>query len=103
MEDIEDIILAPSSKKRKKTLPFASVGILPGKEDNAAIATTIIEPGTKIIFEKGSNFEMDYKVLEGHRFCVRKIQKNSQITSWGMPFAVAVRDLSPGEYLCNGA
>jgi len=99
IQDIEDILT--SQKKKKTTVPFKSIGILPVKEDNAAIATKNIETGTRILFE-GSRFDIDYNVLEGHRFCVRKIHKDSHITSWGMPFAVATRDISPGQYLCNG-
>ena len=98
IRDIEDIL---TPQKKKSTVPFKSIGLLPVKEDNAAIATKNIERGTTILFEQ-SRFEIDYDVLEGHRFGVRKINKDSHITSWGMPFAVATRDLSPGQYLCNG-
>ena len=98
IRDIEDIL---TPQKKKSTVPFKSIGLLPVKEDNAAIATKNIEKGTTILFEQ-SRFEIDCNVLEGHRFCVRKIHKDSYITSWGMPFAVATRDLSPGQYLCNG-
>ena len=97
MNDIEDLL----SNSSKNIHTLKSVALLPSKDDNAAIATKIIQKGTKIRFEMKTIFEIDSKCLEGHRFCVRTIRKGEHITSWGMPFAVATKDLSPGSYLCN--
>jgi len=92
IKDIEDIF-SPT--------PFSDVALLPSKTDNAAIATKNIEKNTRIKFERSNVFQLDYRVLEGHRFCVRAIPKDSKITSWGMPFAIATMDIKPGQYLCN--
>jgi hypothetical protein len=36
-------------------------------------------------------------VLEGHRFCVTPIKKDEYLTSWSLPFAIALCDIAPGE------
>lgn len=73
---------------------------LPLRGDNAAIATRRLEPGTRIEFE-GNALAIARTVLEGHRFALRPIAAGTRLTSWGMPFGTALRDIAPGEYLCN--
>ncbi len=88
----------------------ASNGILPShglpgledRPDNAAIATRTINVGEPLIVHGetvcgASTFD----VPEGHRFAARPIKAGENITSWGIPFGVALRDIPPGEYLCN--
>ena len=40
-------------------------------------------------------------VLEGHRFASQAISAGEPLLSWGLPFGLAVRDLAPGDYVCN--
>ena len=44
IRDIEDIL---TPQKKKSTVPFKSIGLLPVKEDNAAIATKTSKEGRR--------------------------------------------------------
>ena len=44
---------------------------------------------------------LSYTVMEGHRFAIRRVPAGSFLTSWTMPFAVALRDIAAGEALHN--
>src|SRR5215207_6847127 len=79
---------------------FREVGRLPAPGDNVAIATRRIEAGTRVSYE-GSEFTVDYTVLEGHRFAVREIPEGEDLLSWGLPFGKAIDDVKPGDYACN--
>jgi altronate dehydratase len=73
---------------------------LPHPGDNAAIAIRTLEAGTKVELFGGS-FSLERGILEGHRFAVRPIGKGEPVLSWGFPFGHALRDLIPGDVLCN--
>ncbi|MCK5945092.1 MAG: UxaA family hydrolase, partial [Planctomycetes bacterium] len=73
---------------------------LPAPDDNVAIAVRRLERGTQVVHEGGS-FTIAHTVLEGHRFAFRAIASGEPLLSWGLPFGDAVRDVAPGEYLCN--
>jgi altronate dehydratase len=74
--------------------------LLPSNGDNAAIATRRLEPGESFDLN-GARIEIRDTVLEGHRVAAQKIAKDELILSWGLPFGRALRDIAPGEYLCN--
>lgn len=89
-------------------LPDAlAVGRLPAPGDNVAIAVRRLEAGERLVFPDGAGGpeamarELPHTVLEGHRFVLRRISAGEALLSWGFPFGIALRDLSPGEYVCN--
>ncbi|MEE2658681.1 MAG: UxaA family hydrolase [Candidatus Latescibacterota bacterium] len=83
-------------------LNFADAGRLPLEGDNVAIATRRLEAGTKIEISQGEGaFELSHTVMEGHRFAVVPIASGSELLSWELPFGVSLRDIEPGEYVCN--
>src|SRR5688500_2799791 len=70
--------------------------LLPANGDNAAIATRRLEAG-----ESFDGVTIRQTVLEGHRVAARLIGAGELILSWGLPFGRALREIGPGEYLCN--
>ena len=83
-----------------QTVEFEEIGRLPQPDDNVAIATRRLEAGTRINHQ-GSSFTLAYTLLEGHRFAVKPIAPGESLLSWGLPFGIASRLLSPGTYACN--
>ena len=81
-------------------IDFRDVARLPAPGDNVAIATRRLEAGT-CIHHDGATVELAHTVLEGHRFVVAPIPRGATLTSWGLAFGAANRDLAPGEYVCN--
>jgi altronate dehydratase len=79
---------------------FEEVARLPGAGDNAAIALRTLLAGSRILIRQ-LVFEFAHTILEGHRFAVHRIRKGERLLSWGLPFGLALRDVEPGEYLCN--
>ena len=79
---------------------FERVARVPAAHDNVAIATRRLEAGTVVADGRGA-FRLPHTVLEGHRFVRVPIAQGARLTSWGLPFGIAARDLSPGEYVCN--
>jgi altronate dehydratase len=84
----------------QNVLDFGEAGRIPAAGDNAAIAIRTLAAGTRILIRQ-LVFEFSHTVLEGHRFALFRIRKGELILSWGLPFGVALRDIEPGEYLCN--
>lgn len=80
---------------------FDDVGRLPAPGDNVAIATRRLEAGTRVLRD-GSEFRVPHTVLEGHRFAVENIGEGEDLLSWALPFGRALKDISPGDYACNG-
>jgi hypothetical protein len=81
-------------------LPFAEAGRLPLPEDNVAVAIRRLEAGTSV--EKdGQVFSLSHTMLEGHRFAVSPIPKGDALLSWRRSFGKSLRDIQPGEYVCN--
>lgn len=70
--------------------------LLPANGDNAAIATHRLDLG-----ESFNGVTIRETVLEGHRVATRSIAAGELILSWGLPFGRALRQIAPGEYLCN--
>lgn len=82
------------------TRPFEEVARVPSPGDNVAIATRRLEAGTRI--GRGERrWRLAQTVLEGHRFALEPISAGEALLSWGLPFGIAIRDLSPGDYVCN--
>ena len=79
---------------------FQEVGRLPASDDNVAIATRRVDAGTEIN-DNGYSFIISHTILEGHRFAIQPIPEGESLLSWGLPFGVAITDLSPGDYACN--
>ncbi|MGH3366349.1 MAG: UxaA family hydrolase [Nocardioidaceae bacterium] len=81
-------------------LRFHDIAVLPEPDDNVAIATRTLDPGTRVERD-GDALELGHTVLEGHRFVVRPIPADGPLLSWGTPFARAQRYLAPGDYVCT--
>ena len=81
-------------------LELSSLARLPSPVDNVAIAIHRIDVGTVVMID-GAPRTFAHTVLEGHRFAVRPITQGSEMLSWGLPFGLALRDITPGEYACN--
>ena len=79
---------------------FQEVGRLPASDDNVAIATRRVDAGAEINYN-GHGFTISHTILEGHRFAIQLIPEGEALLSWGLPFGVAITDLSPGDYACN--
>ena len=79
---------------------FQDVARLPLPGDNTAIATQRLEKGARVQTASGL-LTLDATILEGHRFAVAGIAQGQAPLSWRLPFGTAVRDIAPGEYLCN--
>ena len=79
---------------------FQEVGRLPAPNDNVAIATRRVDAGAEINYN-GHRFTISHTILEGHRFAIQAIPEGESLLSWGLPFGVAIADLSLGDYACN--
>tara|TARA_B100000029_G_scaffold516652_1_gene632305 strand:- start:45297 stop:48002 length:2706 start_codon:yes stop_codon:yes gene_type:complete len=69
--------------------------------DNVVIGLKKLEAGTKIWGDNGDFFVLPHTLLEGHRFAVKPIPAGEAVLSWGLPFGLALCDISPGDYICN--
>ena len=79
---------------------FDRVARVPAAGDNVAIATRRLDAGTEV--RDGERvFRLSHTVLEGHRFVREPIAEGARLLSWGLPFGIAARPLTPGEYVCN--
>ena len=79
---------------------FDRVARVPAPGDNVAIATRRLAAGA-VVAEGAVAFSLSHTILEGHRFVRAPIAQGARLTSWGLPFGIATRDLVPGEYVCN--
>lgn len=85
-----------------EAINFQDIGRLPTPGDNVAIATKNLEAGTSVV-QEDKEYTLSNAILEGHRFAVTAIPRGEMLYSWGLPFGRTLRDLHPGEYLCNAA
>ena len=83
-----------------RQLEFHQVARVPAPADNVAIATRRLEAGT-VVADGARALHLPHTVLEGHRFVRAPIPQGGRLTSWGLPFGIAVRALDPGEYVRN--
>ena len=79
---------------------FDRAARVPAPGDNVAIATRRLAAGT-VVAEEAAAYRLSHTILEGHRFARAPIAQGARLTSWGLPFGIATRDLCPGEYVCN--
>jgi altronate dehydratase len=91
---------APSASS--EDFAFEAIGRLPLPGDNAAIAVRDLPPGTRYRRD-GSIRVLMHGVPEGHRFAAATVAAGDYLTSWQLPFGRALRDIRPGEYLCNAS
>jgi altronate dehydratase len=82
------------------TRDFDEVSRVPAPGDNVAIATRRLEAGT-VIVDADRRWPLPHTVLEGHRFALQPISVGEALLSWGLPFGQAIRNLFPGDYVCN--
>ena len=73
---------------------------LPAPGDNVAIATRHLDAGTVVQADIGE-YRLSHAVMEGHRFAAVPIPRGEALLSWGLPFGAALRDIAPGQYVCN--
>lgn len=83
-----------------ETVDFFDVGRLPLPGDNVAIATRTLAAGTMVVRDD-ARFALSHTILEGHRFACAPIPEGGKLLSWELPFGAALRDLEPGDYVCN--
>ena len=83
-----------------QTFDFSQIGRLPLPGDNVAIAVQRLKAGSEVCYNDNT-FQLDYTVMEGHRFAVEPIVRGDTLRSWGLPFGRALHDIEPGNYLCN--
>ncbi|MBL9193716.1 MAG: UxaA family hydrolase [Opitutaceae bacterium] len=83
-------------------VPFLAMARLAAGDDNVAIAIQRIEAGSRLVLDSTTLF-LPHTVLEGHRFAVRTVAVGQMLLSWGLPFGRAIRDLRPGDYVCNAS
>ncbi|WP_230208262.1 UxaA family hydrolase [Microlunatus sp. Gsoil 973] len=82
------------------TAHFSEVAVIPEPGDNCAVASRTLDAGTMII-DKDRRFPLAHRVMEGHRFVVALVTAGEPLLSWNTPFATALRDLRPGDYVCT--
>lgn len=94
----------------KVPVPFRSIALFPAVGDNCAVLTNKTDAGTLVeLPAEGASekiiFSLSHTVLEGHRICAVKegIKKGEFLLSWGLPFGIALRDISLGEYVSNAS
>lgn len=80
---------------------FMDVARLSMPNDNVAIAIDVIPEGSLVRLLDGKVVRISHTVLEGHRFAVKAIPKDSGLYSWNMQFGTALKDIVPGEYIMN--
>ena len=61
----------------------------------------LLAAGLAIAGPNMTQFTLSHTILEGHRFAVRPIPEGAPLLSWGKTFGRALRDIMPGEYVCN--
>ncbi|HEV8541633.1 MAG TPA: UxaA family hydrolase [Verrucomicrobiae bacterium] len=94
------VYLLPVPNDFTEPLRFDEAARVPASGDNTAIAVRTLPTGTRILIRQ-LVFEFAHTVLEGHRFALFRINKGQPLLSWGLPFGIALRDIEPGEYVCN--
>ena len=65
-----------------QTFDFSQIGRLPLPGDNVAIAVQRLKAGSEVCYNDNT-FQLDYTVMEGHRFAVEPIVRGDTLRSWG--------------------
>ncbi len=74
--------------------------IVPTAGDNCAVAVADLAPGDPVLTGDVTVTAAGH-VFEGHRLAIVPVRKGAALTSWGLPFGIALRDIAPGEPLAN--
>jgi altronate dehydratase len=82
------------------TVAFSEVAVIPEPGDNCAVASRTLDAGT-VIIAGDRRYRLGHRVMEGHRFVIAPVAGGQPLLSWNTPFATALRDLEPGEYVCT--
>jgi len=90
-----DILKAMSQK-----FSLSEIGFLPHEKDNCAVALVQLEPAM-VISHCGIPIVISSTVPVGHRFAIKRIEKDTFLTSWNHPFGKSMTNIYPGEYVCN--
>eukprot|EP00026_Physarum_polycephalum_P001799 Phypoly_transcript_01802.p1 GENE.Phypoly_transcript_01802~~Phypoly_transcript_01802.p1 ORF type:complete len:875 (+),score=145.79 Phypoly_transcript_01802:33-2657(+) len=96
----------PPAKVPSVPVSLRSIALFPSSGDNCAVCTKKVEAGLQVVLEgEDTPIKLSHSVLEGHRICAVKggIKKGEPLLSWGLPFGYALRDIQPGEYVCNAS
>ncbi len=73
---------------------------MPMAGDNCAVATAPIAPAEPVEAGGATVIAAGY-VYEGQRIAVAQIPAGEALTSWGLPFGIALRGIAPGEMVAN--
>lgn len=76
--------------------PTDSRVLILAPDDNVAIAKTDIDAGSKLIVT-GTNITLSAKILTGHKFAFKSVNKGETIVKYGAPIGIASQDIAPGE------
>ncbi|SDT47538.1 UxaA family hydrolase [Microlunatus soli] len=94
----------PGQGTQPQRVDFDRVAVVPEPGDNCALVSRDLEAGTVVDFGgRGGLGEvrLPHRVMEGHRFVIAPIPDGAALLSWNTPFATALRDLVPGDYVCT--
>ena len=80
--------------------PLDDLARRPLAGDNVAIAVRELPAGTVVQMDQGE-VTLSTAVPEAHRFAVEGIAIGDELRSWGLPFGVATRPISAGDYVAN--
>ena len=91
-----------TSSPLSEPIEFYKMAKFPAPNDNCAIATCTIEAGTQLLMPNNIDiYTISHRILEGHRFAGKLLQKNDILYSWGLPFGEMIQTVKPGTYLVN--
>ncbi|MBO0812132.1 MAG: UxaA family hydrolase, partial [Microlunatus sp.] len=82
------------------TVALSMVAVIAEPGDNCAVASRTLDAGT-VIIDGDQQYRLGHRVMEGHRFAITPIAGGAALLSWNTPFATALRDLVPGDYVCT--
>lgn len=88
----------------QQAVDFRTAAVIPEPGDNCALVSRDLEAGTVIDFGGVSGLgavTLPHRVMEGHRIVIAPVAEGQPLLSWNTPFATALRDLVPGDYVCT--
>eukprot|EP00429_Kryptoperidinium_foliaceum_P017202 CAMPEP_0176044660 /NCGR_PEP_ID=MMETSP0120_2-20121206/22166_1 /TAXON_ID=160619 /ORGANISM="Kryptoperidinium foliaceum, Strain CCMP 1326" /LENGTH=988 /DNA_ID=CAMNT_0017378065 /DNA_START=99 /DNA_END=3065 /DNA_ORIENTATION=- len=96
-----DLAAAAAHHPAGSIVALGDVAVLPEAHDNCAILRETLDAKTRIRLFDGQVVTIASAILEGHRIAVEAIPRDAHLLSWGLTFGRALRDIAPGEYICN--
>jgi len=85
-------------------VPLRELAVRPEPGDNAALVIRTVPAGSRVTADGPggpATFTVPHTVPEGHRIVVSAVAAGEPLLSWSTPFALAERDLVPGDYVCT--